>query len=161
MRISDWSSDVCSSDLPGQLPTGGIILGGIGGITTDGAGGMPINQIDPRAVITWDTFDVGLDATVVFNQAIGDIALNQIMDVDPSHIFGTITAPGTIFLLNQNGIVFGETAQLNVGGLVASTLSTNAGDFLEQPAGAYVNTSFLFEPVGPPASLPKRGKNGG
>src|SRR3546814_10066444 len=128
MRISDWSSDVCSSDLPGQLPTGGIILGGIGGITTDGAGGMTINQIDPRAVITWDTFDVGVDATVVFNQAIGDIALNQIMDVDPSHIFGTITAPGTIFLLNQNGIVFGETAQLNVGGLVASTLSTNAGD---------------------------------
>src|SRR3546814_11521134 len=110
MRISDWSSDVCSSDLPGQLPTGGIILGGIGGITTDGAGGMTINQIDPRAVITWDTFDVGVDATVVFNQAIGDIALNQIMDVDPSHIFGTITAPGTIFLPNQNGIVFGETA---------------------------------------------------
>src|SRR3546814_13207754 len=62
---------------PGQLPTGGIILGGIGGITTDGAGGMTINQIDPRAVITWDTFDVGVDATVVFNQAIGDIALNQ------------------------------------------------------------------------------------
>src|SRR3546814_19764084 len=48
---------------PGQLPTGGIILGGIGGITTDGAGGMTNNQIDPRAVITWDTFDVGVDAT--------------------------------------------------------------------------------------------------
>src|SRR3546814_204942 len=126
---------------------------------------MTINQIDPRAVITWDTFDVGVDATVVFNQAIGDIALNQIMDVDPSHIFGTITAPGTIFLLNQNGIVFGETAQLNVGGLVASTLSTNAGDFLEQQAGAYVNNSFLFEQVGSPASIINSGNivvtNGG
>src|SRR3546814_8943328 len=114
---------------------------------------MTINQIDPRAVITWDTFDVGVDATVVFNQAIGDIALNQIMDVDPSHIFGTITAPGTIFLLNQNGIVFGDTAQLNVGGLVASTLSSNAGDFLEQQAAPYVNNSFLFEQAGSPASI--------
>jgi filamentous hemagglutinin family protein len=120
---------------PGQLPTGGTVLGGIGSITTDGAGGMTIDQIDQRAVIVWDTFDIGEDATVAFNQTIGDIALNQILDVEPSQIFGNITAPGTIFLLNQNGIVFGETAQLNVGGLIASTLWIDTTDFLEQAPG--------------------------
>src|SRR3546814_15106431 len=30
MRISDWSSDVCSSDLGPDFPTGGIILGHAG-----------------------------------------------------------------------------------------------------------------------------------
>src|SRR3546814_591990 len=46
-----------------------------------------------------------------------------------------------------------------------STLSTNAGDFLEQQAGAYVNNSFLFEQVGSPASIINSGNivvtNGG
>ncbi|MGY1424291.1 two-partner secretion domain-containing protein [Lysobacter sp. A289] len=150
---------------PTQLPTGGIPLGGIGSITADGAGNMTVTQIEERALILWNTFDVGEDATVTFDQVVGDIALNQIMDLDASQIFGNIEAAGTIFLINQNGIVFGETAQLNVGGLVASTLLTNTGDFLAQQGGEYVNNSFVFEQTGSPASIINRGNivvtNGG
>src|SRR3546814_7073510 len=29
MRISDWSSDVCSSDLPHRVPLGAVVVGGV------------------------------------------------------------------------------------------------------------------------------------
>src|SRR5690606_17269055 len=146
---------------PNQLPTGGVPLGGIQSIVSDGAAGeMTIIQNDERAAITWDSFDLGEDATVRFDQSAGDIALNQIMDADPSQIFGSIEAPGTIFLLNQNGIVFGESAQIDVGGLVASTLSTDTTVF----RAAAANT-VAFDKVGIPASVINRGSivvtNGG
>ena len=54
------------------------------------------------------------------------VALNQINDANASQIFGALNANGRVFLINQNGIVFGAGAQVNVGGLVASTLNINA-----------------------------------
>ncbi|MEX5333610.1 two-partner secretion domain-containing protein, partial [Pseudomonas paraeruginosa] len=38
---------------------------------------------------------------------------------------------GRVFLVNPNGVVFGKTAQVNVGGLVASTLDISDKDFLD------------------------------
>ena len=52
----------------------------------------------------------------------------------PSHILGNLRANGQVFVLNPNGVLFGSTAQVNVNGLVASSLSLNDADFL---AGSY------------------------
>ncbi|MGH8209835.1 MAG: filamentous hemagglutinin N-terminal domain-containing protein, partial [Steroidobacteraceae bacterium] len=46
-----------------------------------------------------------------------------IFQADPAKIFGSLNANGQIYLINQNGIIFGATAQVNVGGLLASSLS--------------------------------------
>ncbi|MCA9777826.1 MAG: filamentous hemagglutinin N-terminal domain-containing protein, partial [Candidatus Eremiobacteraeota bacterium] len=43
---------------------------------------------------------------------------------------GQLSANGNVFLINPNGILFGPTATVNVGGLVASTLSITDQDFL-------------------------------
>ena len=51
-----------------------------------------------------------------------------------SNIQGRIDANGKVFLVNPNGVVFGKSAQVNVGGLVASTLDLADRDFL---AGNY------------------------
>src|ERR1019366_2867099 len=39
-----------------------------------------------------------------------------------SQILGHLDANGQVYLINPNGIIFGASAQVNVGGLVASTL---------------------------------------
>ncbi len=48
----------------------------------------------------------------------------------PSQIYGRLSANGQVFLVNPAGIFFSPTAQVNVGGLVASTLNITDEDFL-------------------------------
>src|SRR5690606_14098031 len=58
------------------------------------------------------------------------IALNRILSNDASQIFGQIDANGHVILMNPNGVIFGEGAEVNVGGLIASGLNINASDFM-------------------------------
>ena len=123
----------CGSALaldPGALPTGGRITSGIGGIEQSGAT-LTVNQQTGKLIAQWDTFDIGRDAAVRFNQpGVDSVALNRILDQNPSQIFGNLSANGQIFLLNPAGIVFGRNARVDVGGLVASSLDLVDVDFL-------------------------------
>src|SRR5690606_3013348 len=104
-----------------QLPTGHTV---IAGATVDQlAEVMQITQTEDRALIQWETFDIGAEALVEFIQGADQIALNRILDANPSQIMGDLTAGGTIFLINPNGIVFGAGSTVSVGSLVASTLA--------------------------------------
>src|SRR6202012_5128870 len=58
------------------------------------------------------------------------VALNRVTGSDPSSILGSLTANGKVFLVNPNGVLFGANAQVNVGGLVASTLNIANADFM-------------------------------
>jgi fibronectin-binding autotransporter adhesin len=111
-------------------PTGGTIVGGSGSIVQDGAS-VVINQASQKLALDWQSFNLGQDATVRFNQpGTSAVALNRILDQNPSQIFGQISSNGQVFLINTHGIIFGTTAQVNVGGLVASTLDLTPTDFL-------------------------------
>jgi len=111
-------------------PTGGVVVGGSGNILQDGAN-VVINQASNKLVLNWESFNLGQDATVRFNQpGTSAVALNRILDQSPSQIFGQISSNGQVFLINTHGIIFGSTAQVNVGGLVASTLDLTPTDFL-------------------------------
>ncbi|HET7556983.1 MAG TPA: filamentous hemagglutinin N-terminal domain-containing protein, partial [Rhodanobacteraceae bacterium] len=115
----------------GAGPTGGTVVGGIGSITQNGASTV-INQQSKLLSLNWQSFNVGKDASVLFNQpSFNAVALNRILDQSPSQIFGRINSNGQIFLINTHGIIFGSSAQLNVGGLVASTLDLTPDDFLK------------------------------
>ncbi|MHB8573806.1 MAG: filamentous hemagglutinin family protein [Dehalococcoidia bacterium] len=86
---------------------------------------MTVTQQSQNAILNWNSFNVGSAAWVNFNQTYGAsaTALNRINAANgPSQIFGRLTANGQIYLINQNGIIFGRGAQVNVGALVASTL---------------------------------------
>ncbi|MBN6110363.1 GLUG motif-containing protein [Xanthomonas bonasiae] len=85
---------------------------------------LTIDQNAAKAVLNWNSFNIGKDASVVFAQPSSSaVALNLI---DASHgasaIDGSLRANGNVFLINSAGILFGRHAQVNVGGLVASSL---------------------------------------
>lgn len=118
----------------GALPTGGQIVSGQGSIAQVGSQ-MTVTQGTDRMIATWETFNIGQDAGVRFNQpGASSVALNRIFDQNPSQILGSLTANGQVFLLNPSGIVFGQSAQVDVGGLVASSLNMGNESFL---AGRY------------------------
>jgi filamentous hemagglutinin family protein len=102
--------------------------------TTDGGKTtVTITQTAQQALLYWQTFNIGKNTTLVFDQSAGGssksewIAFNKINDPTgvPSQILGSIQADGQVYLINQNGIIFGGSSQVNVHTLVASSLPIN------------------------------------
>jgi len=99
--------------------------GGVPTTANNAAGGrdMRIDTASRTLGLNWDSFNVGSTSSVTFNQPdASSRVLNRIWDASPSVILGKLTANGQVYLINQNGILFGNGAQVNVGGLVASAL---------------------------------------
>ncbi|MGY3696655.1 filamentous hemagglutinin family protein [Bradyrhizobium sp. USDA 3240] len=122
----------------GLVPNSGLAASGVANPVTTWVGAntptqtnsggqttVNINQTQAQAVLNWQTFNVGRDTTVNFNQQ-GNAnwaALNKIASTGvPSQILGSIRADGAVYVINQNGIIFGGTSQINVHTLIASTL---------------------------------------
>lgn len=117
-------------------PTGGDVVGGIATISTPDASHTVIDQSSQNAIVNWQQFNVGSNEYVIFNQPNASASiLNRIIGGNASEILGNITANGRVFLINPQGIIFGQGATIDVGGLVASTLNIKNEDFM---AGRYV-----------------------
>ncbi len=93
---------------------------------TSGNANVTIHQSQQNAVLSWQTFNVGKKTTVTFDQQGNKnwVALNRVVDPNakPSVIEGQIKADGTVLILNENGIIFNGSAQINTNALIASTL---------------------------------------
>ncbi len=83
---------------------------------------LQINQLKNKVTLNWKSFNIGVNNHVNFTQPnASSIALNRIGQNDPSRILGKLTANGQIYLINQNGFIFGKNSIINVASLVAST----------------------------------------
>ncbi|MDB5769829.1 MAG: putative heme-hemopexin-binding/utilization protein, partial [Burkholderia sp.] len=119
------------------LPVGGVVAQG-GAAISSSNGTTTIQQSTPNTVINWQGFSIAPGQTVRFVQPnAASVALNRVVGADPSSILGTLAANGKVFLVNPNGILFGQGASVNVGGLVASTLNITDANFM---AGRYTFT---------------------
>ena len=117
---------------------------------------LAVNQTTSSATLNWSSFNIGADGTVSFVQPSRNaVALNRIYDANPSQIFGDLTSNGQVYLINANGFLFGPTASVNVGGLIASSMNItdstftngilsrvgNAAPALQPFTGGYTNFS--------------------
>ena len=109
-------------------PMGGQVVSGNSTIN-QGGNTTTINQKSQNTQINWQKFNVAKNETVNFVQPNKSaVALNKVVGNDASAIYGNLNANGQVFLVNPNGILFGKTASVNVGGLVASTLDIKANE---------------------------------
>ncbi|MCI0507321.1 MAG: filamentous hemagglutinin N-terminal domain-containing protein [Gammaproteobacteria bacterium] len=152
-----------SFSLPGvAAPTGGAVVGGQGSINYQGQN-TNINQASQRMAINWQTFNVQTNESVNFVQPNSSaVALNRILDQNPSQILGSINANGQVMLVNPHGVIFSETATVNVGGLLASGLDINPQSFMngnllfsamDNTDGVVINRGLLNAATGGSISL--------
>ncbi len=119
----------------GPLPQGGAFVRGQGAINS-GTSSLTIDQSSSRGVIDWHSFSIGNGKTVAFNNGSG-ATLNRVTGGDLSLILGKLTATGSLYLINPQGIVVGPSGVVSTGGrFIASTLDIcndafmNGGDAL-------------------------------
>ncbi|WP_045825641.1 filamentous hemagglutinin N-terminal domain-containing protein [Teredinibacter turnerae] len=111
-------------------PEGGTVTGGTGTISNAG-NTTTITQQTDRMAIDWQSYDVAANERVQYIQpSSSSISLNRILSNRGSQIHGQIDANGQVFLINPHGIIFGEGASVNVGGLLASGLNIRTDDFI-------------------------------
>lgn len=135
----------------------GVVIGTLAGLSStlanpDGAqvvaGSATIEQTDPKrvdiqqhtdkAIINWQGFSIQQDEHTNFQQpSPSSIALNRVTGGNPTEIHGRLSANGNVWLINQNGILFGEDAKVDVNGLMATTADIKNEDFM---AGRYTFT---------------------
>ncbi len=113
----------------GALPDGGHFVAGSGSIAQSGTS-LTINQSTARGVIDWNGFSIDRGNQVSFNNGNG-ATLNRITGGNASTILGSLSATGSLYVINPQGIVIGSSGIVSTGGrFVASTLDTDNTSFM-------------------------------
>lgn len=131
-------------------PTGAEVVHGDVSISAPDPFTLEITN-SPSAIINWQDFSIGEGEITRFIQQNSDSAvLNQVVGNNLSEIYGTLSSNGRVFLINPNGIVFGESAIIDTAGLIASSLNLDNQDFLDgkfnfsgENAGAVINRGVI------------------
>jgi filamentous hemagglutinin family protein len=106
----------------GVLPHGGQYVAGAGTISSQGNALLVTQPGSTRSVIDWNSFSIGTHNRVTFDNGSG-ATLNRVTGGSPSAILGRLSATGSVYLINPQGIVVGPSGVVTTGGrFVASTL---------------------------------------
>ncbi len=117
-------------------PLDGVVSAGQASITQAGKK-LDIRQQTNKVVIDWREFNIAADEHTEFHQPDSSaIALNRVNSNNPSIINGKLTANGNVFLINQNGVLFGAASVVDVNGMVATTADISNAAFM-QSNGVY------------------------
>ncbi|MGQ0812320.1 MAG: two-partner secretion domain-containing protein [Nitrospiraceae bacterium] len=111
-------------------PTGISVVNGVVTAAGENTAQLTLQQATQRAIVNFKTFNIAPNEVTSIIQPVGGWMLGRIGDVNPSLINGNLNATGGLILLNPNGVLFGPNAQVNVSGLMASTLNLTDTNFL-------------------------------
>jgi filamentous hemagglutinin len=142
---------------------------------SNGLTNVTVTQTSQQALLNWETFNVGKETKLTFDQSAGGanvsqwIAFNRVNDPNgnPTQILGSISAPGQVYLINANGVIFGGSSQVNVRSLTVSALPINT-NLIAQGLLNNRDAQFLFSALsvpggadGTPAFEPESAPAGG
>ena len=131
-------------------PTGLRISGG--SASAQQLGSQLNITVSQSAVLNWSSFNIAAGETTTFLQPSSDsVVLNVIGGANPSQIFGSLNANGTVILENASGFYFGPNSMINVGGSFIATTAPVIPDF-----GA--GSSWQFSGLPPLASIVNYGQ---
>ncbi|MGF6807317.1 filamentous hemagglutinin family protein [Paraburkholderia sp. Clong3] len=115
----------------GKLPQGGTYVAGAGAIASQGNGLVVTQPGSTRGVIEWNSFSIGRNNSVTFDNGSG-ATLNRVTGGSPSAIFGRLSATGSLYVINPQGIVVGPSGVISTGGrFVASALDVCDSAFMQ------------------------------
>jgi filamentous hemagglutinin family protein len=116
-----------------DLPTGMDTQAGSVLVTSPSATQLKIQQSSDRAVLRWNSFDIGAGNEVHFEHSGNQAAtLNVVNGASSSTLAGALTATGSVYLVNPHGITITPDGVVDTGGaFVASTLGVSANGFME------------------------------
>lgn len=105
-------------------PEGTVVVGGAVDVAKAGTH-TEFTQHTQTAILNHDSFDIRVDESVNFAQPNARaLAVNRVVGSDlPTSIAGKLTANGNVWVLNPSGVAIQGSAQVNVGGLTATTAS--------------------------------------
>ncbi len=136
------------------LPQGATPTFGQATVVQTAPGQLSIQQSSARAGLDWTRFSIAAGERVNVVQPSRDaVLLNRVLGDDPSLIYGTLHSNGSVWLINPRGIVFGAGSRVDVGSLVASTLSITAQD----PASGRLQLARASAAQGEPGELRSEG----
>ncbi len=111
-------------------PEGGVVSAGKATISNS-KNMVNITQQTEKAVIDWRKFDIAPNETTKFNQpSSSSITLNRVNSTTPSNINGQLTANGNVIIVNQNGVMFGPKAKIDVNGIIATSIDIDNDKFM-------------------------------
>ncbi|WP_432241015.1 filamentous haemagglutinin family protein [Herbaspirillum robiniae] len=92
---------------------------------------VSVAQTADKAILNWETFNVGKNTILNFAQQAGWAVLNRVNDplARPSQIQGQINAPGTVMIANRNGVVFTGSSQVDTRNLVVAAANISDAQF--------------------------------
>lgn len=104
----------CSSaQLAYANPLGHTVVNGSASFSSQGKLLSVTNS--PSAILNWHSFSIAQNEISKYVQrSAASTVLNRALVLDASSILGALQSNGRVFLINPNGIVFGQGAQINV-----------------------------------------------
>ncbi|PIS00687.1 MAG: hypothetical protein COT84_06180, partial [Chlamydiae bacterium CG10_big_fil_rev_8_21_14_0_10_35_9] len=92
---------------------------------------LDIHQTSKKAIIEWKDFSIELGERVNIYQKFSDGAiLNRVVGNYPSKILGTLESNGSVYLINEHGILIGKQGEIQTKGFLASCLNLKNEHFL-------------------------------
>ncbi|MBT4899605.1 MAG: filamentous hemagglutinin N-terminal domain-containing protein, partial [Nitrospina sp.] len=113
------------------LPTDPTVQAGNVQINQPNAQQLNVIQGSDKAIIDWRSFSIQANETVEFKlPSSNGLTLNRVTGNQASSILGQLKSSGRVVLINPNGVIFGDTARVDVHGLIATTTDISNWDFM-------------------------------